>query len=83
KNWRRLFVTLALSSLVSIGAGAVLSPAWADTESDLARLEIKFFQHSYPKDAEPARLDRLEKMVFGEVKTGADADRLSKLVEAI
>ena len=82
--WRRAMVPLCLSSLVAIGSFAVCSaPCWADNESDMARMETKFFQHSYPRDTQPDRLDRLEKMVFGEAKTGSDSDRLAKLLEAV
>lgn len=80
---RRLSLSLCLGVLVASGATGLFSPCFADTDSDLARLENKFFQHTYPKDSEPNRLERLEKMVFGEAKTGSDSDRLSKLVEAV
>jgi len=76
-------VMLCLGAFITITGVLTSSPVFADTESDLTRLEIKFFQHNYPKDTEPARLERLEKMVFGEIKSGGDGDRLAKLIEAV
>jgi len=52
-------------------------------DMSLQRLEQKFFQHSYPKDTETDRIQRIEKMVFGETKTGSDQVRLQNLVQAI
>src|SRR5262249_54334990 len=52
-------------------------------EASLQRLEQKFFQHTYVKDSESDRLERIEKMVFGETKTGSDQQRLDNLVQAI
>ena len=83
KGLRPCLVMLCLSSFMTIAGALIASPVFADTESDLTRLEIKFFQHNYPKDNQPARLERLEKMVFGEVKSGGDNDRLAKLIEAV
>ncbi|MDR3614539.1 MAG: hypothetical protein P4L53_13340 [Candidatus Obscuribacterales bacterium] len=74
-----LGVALSLTMVVTFS----MASAFASTASDLERLEQKFFQHSYPKDEMPVRLERLEKMVFGETKTGSDSDRLAKLVTAI
>jgi hypothetical protein len=84
-DWRRSLLTFCLSSLVAVGAVGIAGvnlPCLADTD-DMTKLEIRFFQHNYPKDSQEARLDRLEKMVFGEVKTGSEGERLSRLVGAI
>lgn len=74
-------LTLALSVAVC----AVPNFAWAGVESDpnLAKLENKFFQHDWPKDDLDTRLDRLEKLVFGEAKTGDGETRLKNLVAAV
>src|ERR1700733_10922441 len=79
--WGGLLVACALSLNIFVS----IAPAYSASASgaDLERMEQKFFQHSYPKEELSARLERLEKMVFGEAKTGSDADRLAKLVEAI
>jgi hypothetical protein len=61
-----------------------LSQAWAaQSGSDFDKLETKFFSRTYPKDTTDARLDRLEKLVFGEAKEGADRDRLDSLMKLI
>ena len=52
-------------------------------DSDLLKLEQKFFQHAYSKDPMSERLTRLEKMVFGEVKEGPDSQRLSNLIKSV
>ncbi|MBI2810152.1 MAG: hypothetical protein HYX67_04900 [Candidatus Melainabacteria bacterium] len=72
-----LFVTLMHGSMPAMAADA--DPA----DPSVPKLEKKFFEHTYPKDALPQRLERIEKMVFGESKTGADGERLSKLIQAV
>jgi hypothetical protein len=80
--WGGLLVACALTLSVFTAAAPPVHAAPASS-ADLERMEQKFFQHSYPKDELSARLERLEKMVFGETKTGSDDARLAKLVEAI
>ena len=60
------------------GAKAAESP-----DASLQRLEQKFFQHSYAKDSETDRIERIEKMVFGETRKGTDQQRLDSLVQAV
>ena len=84
-NWRRSLLTFCLSSLVAVGAVGIAGvnlPCLADAD-DMTKLEIRFFQHNYPKDSQEARLDRLEKMVFGETKTGSEGERLQRLIGAV
>ncbi|MBX9669279.1 MAG: hypothetical protein K2X93_16765 [Candidatus Obscuribacterales bacterium] len=50
---------------------------------DLDVLENKFFHHTYPKDTSEARIDRLEKMVFGEAKDGPERDRIDGLMKMV
>ena len=78
-SWGRLL----LASALVLGASTFFLPAYADSSADLDRLEQKFFQHSYAKEDLPVRLGRLEKMVFGESKTGSDPERLLNLVKAV
>jgi len=68
---------------MSVLLAAPPSFAIAENDSNLLKLEEKFFQHTYPKETIDARLDRIEKMVFGEAKDGDDASRLSALVQAV
>jgi hypothetical protein len=72
-----LFVTLMHGSIPALAADA--DPA----DPSVPKLEQKFFEHTYPKDPLPQRLERIEKMGFGESKTGADGERLSKLIQAV
>lgn len=58
------------------GTGASLNP-------DIASLETRFFDHTYPQEPMDTRLDRLERMVFGEQKTGSDQARLTALLLAV
>ncbi len=60
-------------------------PAQAAVGSDvrLSQLETKFFKHTYPKDEEAVRLERLEKMIFGESRTGSSEDRLKNLAATV
>lgn len=76
--------------LLSPGScSAVLSPfclpAWAAQNSDdrLAKLEVKFFKHTFPKDDDTVRLERLEKMIFGEAKSGNSSERLKNLADTV
>jgi len=59
-----------------------MTPAWADA-APLTQLEDHFFQHTYPTDTEEDRLARLEKLVFGEAKTGDASARVSDLQKVV
>jgi hypothetical protein len=74
-------LTLALT----LAIGAVPNFAFAGAESDpkLAKLEQKFFHNEFVKEDVGARLDRLEKLVFGEAKAGDADTRLQNLVAAV
>lgn len=81
---------LAHSIGLAVGAAMILScaclPVYADSDSadpNVPKLETKFFEHTYPKDPLPQRLERIEKMVFGEARTGSDGERLAKLILAV
>ncbi len=75
---------LGCSSGTIIGLNAGQS-AMASVGSDvrLSQLEVKFFKHTYPKDEEAVRLERLEKMIFGEARTGASETRLKNLADTV
>lgn len=77
--------TTILSLALTIGMCAVPIGAFAGVESDpnLAKLETKLFHNDFIKDDADTRLNRLEKMVFGEAKTGDEATRLKNLVSAV
>lgn len=75
------FISVAASLFIALGQ----APAFAgnQTDQDILKLEDKFFHTTYPKEPMDARLDRLEKMVFGEAKAGNEADRLTTLLGAV
>jgi len=52
----------------------------SDLSSQLGQLEVRFFQHQYPKDSTEGRLSRLEKLIYGGVKAGAIDKRLNDLL---
>jgi hypothetical protein len=70
------------SVLLFFGLPSAAADASASGPS-LSKLEVKFFQHDYPKDTMSGRLERLEKMVFGEIRSGSDYERLSNLLAAV
>lgn len=79
--------TILTASVLGLASVAFLSQPGAQAvngnDQSLVKLETKFFQHDYGKDEMPSRLERLEKMVFGETKTGTDDQRLKNLVAAV
>jgi hypothetical protein len=87
-----LSLALAFSLPIDLGCGSgpiiglyVGQSAMASVGSDvrLSQLEVKFFKHTYPKDQEAVRLERLEKMIFGEARTGASETRLKNLADTV
>lgn len=83
KKIERLRVSALAFVALSVFLVAPSSFAVADNDGNLLKLEEKFFQHTYPKDSIDERLDRIEKMVFGEAKNGDEGARLSSLVQAV
>lgn len=83
-NERFKFVLLALAAIIwcSILSAAPIS-AQSTLSPDIASLETRFFDHTYPQESMDARLTRLERMVFGEAKTGSDQARLTALLLAV
>ena len=74
---------LALSLALSLGFGTQSCFASISQDESLAKLEVKFFKHTYPKDADEDRLSRLEKMIFGESRSGQDTERLKNLAATV
>lgn len=72
-----------LAGTVAVVASGFLCLAAFGADDNLEKLEDKFFHKTYAKDAMPARLDRLEKMVFGEVRQGSEHERLASLLTAV
>jgi hypothetical protein len=79
---------LALCLIFSLCANRLCAEVSADNFTDsaassVAKLEEKFFQHSYGKDDTQVRLERLEKMVFGSAHTGSTSERVTDLLKAV
>lgn len=74
---RSLFVALTLALIFSQAALAQGANATLDG------LEKHFFEHTYPGDTTDDRVSRLEKMVFGEAKSGDDGKRIADLQQVV
>ena len=77
-------VAVVVAATCTLGLSSY-APAFANDvpQSDVDKLETKFFRHMYPKDSTTVRLDRLEKMVFGETKSGSDQERTAGLLKLV
>ena len=82
KQARARIFALTISLALSICVGGRAFAAVGD-DPRLGQLENKFYKHTFPKDDDATRLDRLEKMIFGEAKSGSDADRLKALADTV
>lgn len=91
KVFRKVGKLAGRKSVLAAGAALALTlslgsclPVFADSMvPTLSKLEYKYFQHDYEKDDVQTRLDRLEKMVFGEARTGNEEERLKNLVALV
>ncbi|MBA3856258.1 MAG: hypothetical protein C0507_05050 [Cyanobacteria bacterium PR.3.49] len=73
----------ALSLAIFFSAFCLSAPRTLAATQDLNSLETRFFEHTYPQETMEDRLTRLEKMVFGEARTGDNQERLQALVNAV
>jgi hypothetical protein len=71
---------IALIFVVSTGFAL---PGLALSEQSLGQLEHRFFFHDYARDTVEDRLSRLERMVFGQARTGSADQRMSQLAAAV
>ena len=76
---RSLFVALFLLCILGQGAPVLAQGANATLDG----LEKHFFEHTYPGDTTDDRVSRLEKMVFGEAKSGDDGKRIADLQQVV
>ncbi len=80
------FAAFAITAILScfIFSNAALAGDLDKAEvNSLDGLETRFFEHTYKKEDTEARLDRLEKLIYGEAKQGDQAQRLTDLVAAL
>ncbi|HEY9715579.1 MAG TPA: hypothetical protein V6C72_19050 [Chroococcales cyanobacterium] len=81
----RLSLLAAFSVVFCLSTQAQL-PAFAADETqlkELSAMETRYFEHTYPKESVTDRVTRIEKLVFGEARTGSDDERVSALMAAI
>lgn len=71
-----------LLSLLIVSQTLVM-PVFAAGATDLSPLEVKFFSHPYDKDSTGERLDRLEKLVFGNTQSGSTEERIARLSSTV
>ncbi len=85
KVYKLLAAKLLICLLLS---GGIFSPAWAQNAPSpnakaLVALESKFFEHTYPTDNDDDRIARLEKLIFGETKSGDTQSRLADIQKIV
>ncbi|RTL42695.1 MAG: hypothetical protein EKK48_11960 [Candidatus Melainabacteria bacterium] len=51
--------------------------------SDLGPLEVRFFSHQYERETPGERLDRLERLVFGNVQSGSIEERVARISKTV
>lgn len=85
KSKSNRFVPCLLSATVFLSLFGGCGIAYADDSmaSNLAKLEDKYFQHDFSKDETPDRIERLEKLVFGESRSGSNEERLKNLMQMV
>jgi hypothetical protein len=76
--WARHTAAASSNTASSTNSSSSLS----GEDSELTQLEQQLFQHDYSTDPPSQRLERLEKMVFGNVNSGTDTERLLALKAA-
>lgn len=81
----RKHINCFMAATVLLACTSVMAPAFADDSmtSNLSKLEDKYFQHDFSKDETTDRLERLEKLVFGEARTGGNEQRLKTLLDMV
>ena len=60
--------------------GSVAQPSVSDA---IECLENKFFEHRYASDPTGKRLERIEKLVFGEARSGSDSVRVAYILSVV
>jgi hypothetical protein len=79
-------VTVLLSAAFVLLATGCFLTAFAEDGSvsgNLSRLEEKYFQHDFAKDEASERIERLEKLVYGETRSGSNEERTKMLMSLV
>ncbi len=87
------FLTINLTFCLSLSTFAASIPSnslqnlkFSDSKSvkdTLDKLENKYFERTYKSDSVSQRIDRLDKFIFGEVKSGSDEERLKGIIAVL
>ncbi len=74
-----------LVASVVLACAVAVNPVCAEDSmgNNLSKLEDKYFQHDFSKDEPADRLERLEKLVFGEARSGGNEQRLKTLLDMV
>lgn len=86
RSKRQGSAALILAASLSIVFSTLIpAPVFADDtpESNISKLEEKYFQHDFPKDETVDRLNRLEQLMFGEARSGSVDERLKNLMALV
>jgi hypothetical protein len=89
KIYRSLIFSLVACLLIgsgTTGLSLALAPAafaQSGNGATLTSLETKYFEHTYPSDSDEDRTARLEKLIFGESKSGDIASRLGEIQKIV
>ncbi|MBS1997719.1 MAG: hypothetical protein JSS86_15460 [Cyanobacteria bacterium SZAS LIN-2] len=80
----QILICLTISLSVAGSTAPVLAQAAASANNQaLVKLEKKFFEHTYPSDSDDDRIGRLEKLIFGETKSGDPQSRLAEIQKIV
>ncbi|MBY0551166.1 MAG: hypothetical protein K2W95_28055 [Candidatus Obscuribacterales bacterium] len=77
---KRVIFCLTLSLSVVLAGGSALCQGSASAGPALGLLEQKYFEHSYDSDPVAVRVARLEKLIYGDARTGNISERLAVIV---
>jgi hypothetical protein len=88
---RSILISMFCCSLISLSSYLAAPTLAANTGSDadvvmtseVVSLENKFFNHPFAQETLAARVERLEKMVFGEARTGSMQDRIIAMTATV
>jgi hypothetical protein len=77
-----IVTSIVFSCTLLLSGNMVLAESGQDKET-LSQIEQRLFMRTYDKDSPTARLERIEKNVFGQPVEGAFAERLGKVNEVV
>lgn len=76
----KLVIFCLTLSLAALTGGIALAQGSGSAGPALGLLEQKYFEHSYDSDPVAVRVARLEKLIYGDTRSGNISDRLANIV---